>query len=56
MLAEIFSGSKKVIKCEYSRNYQQTKLQKYAKNDLCVNVVSRIKSIKPEIWLKEGGD
>ena len=33
-----------------------TKLQRYAKNDLFVNVVSRIKSVKPSIWLKEGAD
>ena len=31
-----------------------TKLQKYSKNDLFVNVVSRIKSVKSEIWLNEG--
>ena len=33
-----------------------TKLQKYSKNDLFVNVVSRINSVKSELWLKEGGD
>ena len=31
-----------------------TKLQKYANNDLFVNVVSRIKSVKSALWLKEG--
>ena len=29
-----------------------TKLQRYAKNELFINVVSRIKSVKPELWLK----
>ena len=33
-----------------------TKLQKYADNDIFVNVVSIIKSVKSELWLKEGGD
>ena len=33
-----------------------TKIQKYAKNDLFENVVSRIKSFKSALWLKEGGD
>ena len=32
-----------------------TKLQRYPNNDLFVNVVSRIKSVKSAIWLKEGG-
>ena len=32
-----------------------TKLQKYANNYIFVNIVSRIKSVKSEIWLKEGG-
>ena len=32
-----------------------TKLQKYANNDLFVNVVSRNKSVKSALWLKEGG-
>ena len=32
-----------------------TKLQRYANNDLFVNNVSRIKSVRPELWLKEGG-
>ena len=31
-----------------------TKLQGYANNDLFVNVVSLIKSVKPAIWMKEG--
>ena len=29
---------------------------KYANNDLFVNVVSRIKSVKSALWLKEGGE
>ena len=33
-----------------------TRLQKYTNNDLFVNVVSRINSVKSELWLKEGGD
>ena len=33
-----------------------TKLQKYANNDLFSNFVSRIKSAKTALWLKEGGD
>ena len=33
-----------------------TKLQKYANNDIFVNVLSRIKSVKSALWLKEGGD
>ena len=33
-----------------------TRLQKYANNDIFVNVVSVIKSVKPAIWLKEGAD
>ena len=33
---------------------QLTKIQMHANNDLFVNVVSRIKSSKPAIWLKEG--
>ena len=33
-----------------------TQLQKYANNDIFLNVVSIIKSVKSEIWLKEGGD
>ena len=33
-----------------------TKLQTYANNDLFLNVVSKIKSVKSAIWLKEGGD
>ena len=32
------------------------KLQRYAKNDIFVNVVSRINSVKPRLFLKEGGD
>ena len=32
-----------------------TKPQKYANNDLFVNIVSRVKSVNSEIWLKEGG-
>ena len=31
------------------------KLQKYANNDLFVNVFSIIKSVNSELWLKEGG-
>ena len=33
-----------------------TKLQRYANNDIFVNVVSRIKSVKPSIWMKEGAN
>ena len=55
MLAEIFGGSNKVMKCECSEIIQLTKLQSYANNDLFVNVVSRIKSFNPELWLEEGG-
>ena len=33
-----------------------TKFQRYAKNDLFVNIVSRIDSVKPAICLKEGAD
>ena len=33
-----------------------TKQQRYANNDLFVNVVSSIKSVKPAICLKEGID
>ena len=33
-----------------------TKLQRYEKNDLFVIVVSRIMSVKPSIYLKEGED
>ena len=33
-----------------------TKLQRYANNDLFVNVVYGIKSVKPAIQLKEGAD
>ena len=33
-----------------------TKLQRYANNDIFVNVVSRIKSVKPTIWMKEVSD
>ena len=33
-----------------------TKLQEYANNDLFLNVVSGIKSVKSALWLKEGGD
>ena len=33
-----------------------TKLQKYANNDLFINIVSRIKSIKSALWLNEGED
>ena len=32
------------------------KLQKYANNDIFVNVVSRIKSVKSALWVKEEGD
>ena len=32
-----------------------TKLQKYAKKYLFVHVVTRIKSLKSTLWLKEGG-
>ena len=32
------------------------KLHRYAKNEIFLNVVSRIKSVKSELWLKEGGD
>ena len=32
-----------------------TKLQKYANNDIFVNVVSRIKPIKSYLWMKEWG-
>ena len=32
-----------------------TKIQRYTNNDLFVNFVSRIKSVNPDIWLKEGG-
>ena len=32
------------------------KLQKYANNDLFINVVSRIKSVKSELWSNEWGD
>ena len=32
-----------------------TKIQKYANNDLFVNFVSIIKSVKSSPWLKEGG-
>ena len=35
---------------------QLTKLQMCENNGIFVNVVSRIKSVKPEIWMKEGGD
>ena len=35
---------------------QLTKLQRYAKNDIFVKVLSRIKSVNPELWMKEGGD
>ena len=31
---------------------QLTKIQRYANNDLFVNVVSSIKSFKPALWLK----
>ena len=34
----------------------RTKLQKYANNCIFVNVVSRIKSVRSALWLKEGGD
>ena len=33
-----------------------TKIQKYANNDLFVNVVSGIKSANSALWLKVGGD
>ena len=33
-----------------------TKIQRYANNDIFVNVVSRIKSVKPTIWMKEVSD
>ena len=33
-----------------------TKPKKYANNDLFLNIVSRIKSVKSELWMKEGGD
>ena len=33
-----------------------TRLQKYANNDLFVNVVSIIKPVKSELWLKKGVD
>ena len=33
-----------------------TKFQTYANNDLFVNSVSRIKSVKSALWMKEGGD
>ena len=36
-------------------NIPLNKLQKYAKNDLFVNVVSIIKSVKSATWLWEGG-
>ena len=32
-----------------------TNFQKYANNAIFVNVVSRIKSFKLALWLKEGG-
>ena len=35
---------------------QQTKLQKYANNNLLLNVVSRINSVKTALCLKERGD
>ena len=31
-----------------------TKPKKYANNDIFLNVVSGIKSVKSELWLKEG--
>ena len=35
---------------------QLNKLQKYANNDIFVNVVYRIKLVKPSLCLKEGVD
>ena len=56
MLEEIFGGSNKIIKCDCSINYSTEQTSKVCKNDLFVNVVSRIKSVKPVIWMKEGSD
>ena len=39
-----------------TENIPQTKLPKYANNDLFLNVVSIIKSVNPALWMKEGGD
>ena len=33
-----------------------TKIQKYENNDLFVNIVSRIESVKSALWMKEGGE
>ena len=33
-----------------------TKIQRYANNDIFVNVVSEIESVKLAIWMKEGSD
>ena len=33
---------------------QLAKLQRYANDDLFVNIVSVIKSVKPSLWLAEG--
>ena len=38
------------------KNIPLTKLQKYANNDIFANVVSRTKSVKSALWMKEGGD
>ena len=56
MLAERFGRCNKVIKCEFSEIIQLTKPQKYANNDIFVNVVSRIKLVNPELFPKEGRD
>ena len=48
-LVEITKSSNVIVK----EIIPLTKLQRYANNDLFVNVVSIIKSIKSAIWLKE---
>ena len=55
ILAEIFGGSDKVIKCEFPEIIALTKLQKYSNNDIFVKIVSRIKPVKSELCLKEEG-
>ena len=51
-LAEVTKSSNVSV----PQNIPLTKLQKYANNDLFVNVLSRIKSVNSTLWLKEGGD
>ena len=38
-----------------TENIHQDKLRKYENNDLFISVFSVFKSVKPELWMKEGG-